>query len=228
MSRRPYSRSQLQRRKPSLEPRNRILIVCEGKETEPNYFNHLKNKLRLPAQLIEIEIIPGNVCGSAARSIVNYAIQKIRNSKRNNPFDLVWCLIDVEAPIQTTLKEAYDHVLSYIAPKDVQTKLQLILSNPCFEFWYILHFEKTCRAFALNAEAISSLKRHIPQYDKGNKTIPEQLYNKTATAINNSKLVLKEKNQRDEDLRNCNPSTHVHKIVQYLFDMVKVPIPGCT
>jgi hypothetical protein len=41
------------------------------------------------------------------------------------------------------------------------------------------------------------------------------LYPRTETAIKNSKEVLEE-NQCSDDLRNFNPSTHVHKMVEHL------------
>jgi hypothetical protein len=224
MSRKPHSRSQLQRRKPSLEPRKRILIVCEGEKTEPIYFNYLKRILRLSSA--EICII-GKDCGSDPNSVVGCAIERIQNSK--DPYDEAWCLIDTEVPPRLNLNDAYNRAtLSYKPPRGIQTNLRIILSNPCFEFWYILHFNRTSQTFTSNKKVYSLLKQYIPGYSKSDKNVPERVYEKTKDAVRNSELVLRQQHQDCTNLRNCNPSTHVHKVVQYLFDMVKVPIPGCT
>jgi len=70
-----------------------ILIVCEGAETEPNYFQELKKYLKL--SLIEVDI-EGRA--GAPISLVNKALQlvtqrinEIQANKTNaNPFEAVW------------------------------------------------------------------------------------------------------------------------------------------
>ena len=63
------SLEELRRRRPSRPPRALVLIVCEGKETEPRYFRALRTHKRLSA---EIEIVgagadPSKVVEDAAR-----------------------------------------------------------------------------------------------------------------------------------------------------------------
>lgn len=221
MSRKPRPWSTLRRKKPQQEPRQRILIVCEGEKTEPIYFEFLRNQLRLSTA--EVQVV-GKECGSEATSVVEYAIREIRNSK-DNPFDQVWCIIDVEAPPRRSLDDAYDRVISYKSPRGLKTKLQIILSNPCFEFWYILHFEKTSRCYIQNKDVISHLKQKLPRYEKSDQSIPDTIFDKTETAIRNSKQVLKEKHGDNPDIRCCNPSTCVHQAVEQLYKIVNKPIP---
>jgi hypothetical protein len=222
MSSKPRSWSQLQRRKPFQKPRERILIICEGEKTEPIYFHYLKQELRLSSA--EIQII-GKDCGSAAKSVVECATQCIKKS-HDLPFDNVWCLIDTESPLQPTLNDAYNRAVSYKPPRGLQTKLRIILSNPKFEFWYVLHFIKTSQTFVKGNDVEDWLKKYLPKYKKSDKTIPKQIYDKTGIAIQNSELVLKEKHRNSNDLRNCNSSTHVHQKVEHLFKIAKTDIPG--
>lgn len=49
----------LRRRPPKRAPRRRLLILCEGKVTEPQYFKEFKREYR--SQLVDIEILPA--CG---------------------------------------------------------------------------------------------------------------------------------------------------------------------
>lgn len=199
------------RRKASKEPRKSILIVSEGSKTEPIYFKSLKRNLRLA--MIEVEIIGE---GAAPINVVDRAIELREERKRlatksiaKVAYEVIYCVIDVEAPVpHESLARAID--------KAKGNKLDVILSNPCFEFWYILHFRKTSAPFNSSQKVKSTLRNIHPAYNESDTTIFEVLSNKTDVAVKNSKEVLKEQHNDEEDLRNCNPSTHVHKIVEYL------------
>jgi hypothetical protein len=198
------------RRKGSKEPRKSILIVSEGSKTEPIYFNSLKNKLRLA--MVDVEIVGE---GAAPITVVDHAIELRAERKRvakksltKAAYDVVYCVIDVEAPKAESLSRA--------ANKARDNKLEVILSNPCFEYWYILHFRKTSAPFSTSQEAKSALRREHRSYCESDTTIFDVVYPKTADAIKHSKEVLKEQHNDVEDLSDCNPSTHVHKIVEYL------------
>ncbi|MCK5566256.1 MAG: RloB domain-containing protein, partial [Planctomycetes bacterium] len=84
------------------------------------------------------------------------------------------------------------------------------------EYWYILHFRKTSAPFSRSRDAKSALRQQHPAYSESDTTIFNVVYPKTSDAIKHSKEVLKEQHNDAEDLRDCNPSTHVHKIVEYL------------
>jgi len=68
-----------------------------------------------------------------------------------------------------------------------------IINNPCLEFWFILHFEKTSKLFGTCAKAETELKKHLKDYEKTQKYFTKQdndIYIKLKrflkTAINNS------------------------------------------
>jgi len=210
VSRKQRNIDSYKRREGSKEPRKSILIVSEGSKTEPIYFNSLKNKLRLA--MVDVEIVGE---GAAAITVVNRAIE-LRGERRRvaktsvgrSAYDVVYCVIDVEAPKAESLSRAVN--------KAEGNKLEVILSNPCFEYWYILHFRKTSAPFGTSQEAKSALRREHRSYCESDTTIFDVVYPKTADAIKHSKEVLKEQHNDVEDLSDCNPSTHVHKIVEYL------------
>ena len=198
------------RRKAFREPRKSILIVCEGEKTEPIYFNSLKSNLRLA--MVEVEIVGE---GAAPITVVDSAIKLreerkhlAKNSTTKAAYEVVYCVIDVEAPKAESLPRAIN--------KAKGNKLEVILSNPCFEYWYILHFRKTGAPFSTSRDVKSALRRLHPAYSESDTTIFDIVYKKTSDAIKHSKEVLKERHNDAEDLRACNPSTHVHKIVEYL------------
>ena len=192
------------------EPRKSILIVSEGSKTEPIYFNSLRSSLRLA--MVEVEVVGE---GAAPITVVDRAIELKAERKRvakksltKAAYDVVYCVIDVEAPKAESLSRAVN--------KAEGNRLEVILSNPCFEYWYILHFRKTSAPFGTSQEAKSALRREHCAYCDSDTTIFEVVYPKTADAIKHSKEVLREQHNDAEDLSDCNPSTHVHKIVEYL------------
>ena len=199
------------RREAFKEPRKSILIVCEGEKTEPIYFNALKDILRM--SMVDVEIVGE---GAAPITVVNSAIElreerkQIASKSLTKPaYEVVYCVIDVEAPQpHGSLTDAV------IKAKD--NKVEIILSNPCFEYWYLLHFRKTSAPFNTSQDAKSALRQEHPTYSESDTTIFNVVYPKTSDAIKHSKEVLKEQHNDAEDLRDCNPSTHVHKIVEYL------------
>ncbi|TKJ34124.1 MAG: hypothetical protein CEE38_18845 [Planctomycetes bacterium B3_Pla] len=198
------------RREGSKEPRKSVLIVSEGSKTEPIYFNSLKSTLRLA--MVEVEIVGE---GAAPITVVNRAIELREERKRiatrsltKAAYDVVYCVIDVEAPKAESLPRAVN--------KARDNKLEVVLSNPCFEYWYILHFRKTSAPFHTSQDVKSALRQEHPSYCESDTTIFNIAYPKTADAIKHSKEVLKEQHNDAEDLSDCNPSTHVHRIVEYL------------
>ncbi|MBC8470047.1 MAG: RloB domain-containing protein [Planctomycetes bacterium] len=213
VSRKQRKIDEYKRREAFKEPYKSVLIVCEGKKTEPIYFSLLKSNLRLA--MVEVKIVGE---GAAPINVVDRAIELIeerkllvreRKSLTKVEYEVVYCVIDVEAPIpHESLARAID--------KARGNKLDVILSNPCFEYWYVLHFRKTSAPFSSSRNVKSTLRQIHPAYSESDTTIFNVVYPKTSDAIKHSKEVLKEQHNNAEDLRNCNPSTHVHKIVEYL------------
>lgn len=214
MGRKPKNFRSLQRRKAFRIPRDRVLIVCEGEETEPIYFRHLIGELKLSSAKVQVV---GRGCGSAPKSVVAYAIEAIRD-EIGNPYDQVWCVFDVDG--HKSLDEAYNNIVTYTPPQDTETKLKSAISNPCFEYWYILHFQKTSQAFTSKRQLWDVLKKRISSYDKADRQLPKQLYSMLGDAISNSKAIIREQHYGD-DLRKSNPSTHVHLLVEYLQEIAK-------
>ncbi len=198
------TRKELRRLIAFKSPKKAELIVCEGSTTEPAYFNALKQKLRLHA--VKVDVIGEEF--SEPINIVEFAITKKKKGVTLGiPYSKVWCVVDVEVPPHRTLGDAWEKASNI---KD----LELILTNPFFEYWFLLHFKKVTTPFNKDKDLHDMLKKVHPSYKKKHIGF-DILYPLTETAIKNSEEVLEE-NRCSDDLRNFNPSTHVHKLVEHL------------
>jgi hypothetical protein len=198
------------------QPRPSILIVCEGQETERTYFEALRRAQRLPTQIVQIV-----GAGRAPISVVERALelQEQRNQEARlarhrqqvgpPSYDQVWCVFDMEGFQQQGA------VLPAIAL--AQTRgFELAVSNPAFEFWYLLHFEETSRPFHDADEVFRALRRHMPDYAK-NLDVAARLARNTDTAIERAEVLLAR--NAEPALTFPNPSTSVHRLVRLLQSM---------
>ena len=135
-----------------------------------------------------------------------------RNEARSSelPFDDVWCLFDVENPSSNL------HFNSAVT--DAREKgFELAISNPAFEFWYLLRFQDTDRPFENASVCVEVLKKEwIPDFDKDCNVLPI-LYEHTNTAIQRAARILE--NSPGQDTEFPNPSTTVFRLVEILKDM---------
>ena len=195
----------LKRRRAFKTPNKPELIVCEGSSTEPSYFRAFRGQLRLYA--VQVDVV-GLLCQSRPIQVVDHAIFKKKSALRQSlPYNKVWCVIDVEAPVP------HESLTQAIA-KARDNKINVILSNPCFEYWFLLHFKKTITAFPNDTTVYNSLKQVHKSYKKTRIGF-DILFPRTHTAIKHAQEVLLETNC-GEDLTHHNPSTHVHRLVTHL------------
>ena len=47
-----------------------------------------------------------------------------------------------------------------------QNNITLLLSNPCFEIWLLLHFKYSTKPYASNIELLNELQNSWPEYSK--------------------------------------------------------------
>jgi len=117
------------RRRTAVRPeRKTVVVFCEGQASEPDYIKELK---RLPGvrgnAAINIEISPEQ---GVPLTLVNLAIDR----SRDDEVDECWCILDVEWP------KNHPH-LKRATTKALDHGIRVVVSNPCFELWLILHFE---------------------------------------------------------------------------------------
>jgi len=126
----------LVRKVPYLEPRRRLLIVCEGEVTEPEYFEGFRRWCKNPRVEVHVHGPGGSpfTLVTTARDLKNKAAQEALSQRDENvSYDEVWCVFDVdEHPrVNEARQMARDN------------ELKLAMSNACFELWLILHLRES-------------------------------------------------------------------------------------
>ena len=174
------------------------MIATDGKETERLYFKAIKDK---NSEVI-IKILKGQV-GKNAPKVVYGRAKKYAKKNRIRKSDEVWLIID-----KNSLSDAQLNQLSSIC---CESDYFLAVSNPCFELWLVLHFEKPKSERVDNAtKCRHRLKKYLPNYTK-NHVETEKLLPHTPKAINNAKQYANE-----NETWPTNTGTHIYKLVEKL------------
>ncbi len=112
----------LARQKANRQPYDKVLIVCEGEKTEPNYFRELKDYYELDSANVKIT----GDCGSSPISVVTHAQDIYRETmKAGDAFDKVYCIFDKDT--HGDYQSAIDK-LTRMRPRKV---FEAIASVPC-------------------------------------------------------------------------------------------------
>ena len=191
------------------KPKRTVLIVCEGEKTEITYFN----KFKIRNSGVHIDAVHGKC--TDPKNIVDFAEERM-NNKWSIDFDEgdgVWCVFDVDDNTDHVLKNTFEHA---------KTKnIQIALSNPCFELWFLLHYKLILSQISRD-EALIELKKYIKNYKKNMDVYPI-LKDKQGDAIQNAKKLNKKHKDQNIDLfnRRSNPATQVFELIEFIQKLIE-------
>ena len=173
---------------PSKRMRKIALVICEG-ETEVCYINLLKTWYKSPIRIVSH--IEGT---KITPSLVESRTRELKISPWDNVHTFLMYDMDVQA----------------INEKLHKCKAEMLLSNPCFEIWLLLHAKE--QKAAINTDAlIKELKKSAPvwkNYNKSAFTETQQSFLKGNTDI----AVERAKGLKEFQ----NPSTGIYKLIEML------------
>lgn len=214
-----------ERKTASIQPYDRVLIVCEGQNTEPYYFEEIRLIYELDSANVEVD----GSCGSSPISVVNHAYKLYDDEvSSGDNYNKVFCVIDRDT------HETYEQALDKITRLNKELKSSdegsqsdpvfvAICSNPSFEYWFLLHYNPTTKPYrpkgkkSVGDQVIDDLKTYIPDYDKKQKGLFKKLIDENLlnAAIAHSKRIY----EGAQKTGNTNPSTNVHILVSYLQEL---------
>lgn len=142
----------------NVKVRCRILIVCEGEKTEPNYFKSF-DQMQYGSAVYNIECEGGKI---NTVQVVDKAIElRDRAIDAGTPYDTVWAVFDKDDFPASAFNAAII--------KAEQHEIGCAWSNEAFELWYVLHFVN--RVTAMSRE---DYKKTIGKYVNGATTYTQK------------------------------------------------------
>lgn len=196
-----------------------ILIVTEGEKSEPKYFAHFRTR----QSNVEIRVVPNTRNGGKTdyASLIRRAVKIGREDGLSQSLgDSIWIVADGDVNYQTNdAVSRKNAALSEARQKAAKEALSLILSNPCFEVWYLLHLRYTTA--------------HLPDYDAVKKALEqagvrdyekqddlyERLASHTSEAVERAKRLERHHTENGFSLPlgvDANPFTEVYRLVEKL------------
>ena len=169
MARTPKERAKptgsLRRRQPTREAYDRILIVCEGEKTEPNYFNEIRQELRIST--LYIRILHSE--GTQPLQVVSFAEAEFQKTRQ---FEKVFAVFDRDDHTTYANAIAKAESLNGKLKNDEGKRVifKAIVSVPCFELWLLLHYA-AIQSYFHRREILHQLRTHIIDYEKGRDDI---------------------------------------------------------
>ena len=164
------------------------LVICEG-ETEENYLNLVKKWYKSPVRIVS------HIEGT---KITQALVDKHERGLK----------ISAKDKVDTFLM--YDMDVPAINEKLMACKAELLLSNPCFEIWLLLHAKDQKAAIETDA-LIKELKKSAPVW----KNYSKSAFSDTQKSFlnDNTDVAVARAKKLPEFL---NPSTGIYKLIEML------------
>jgi hypothetical protein len=160
----------LRRRAAVRQPYDRLLIVCEGEKTEPQYLREIQQAYRLATAHVQVL---HSLIGTEPQQVLEYALTVFKEGDRERgiharSFDRIVVVFDRDEhrTYHAALEQAAAQNCKLKNDNGIVMPLDVVASVPCFELWLLLHFEDIHAPLHRHA-AIEQLKAYLPGYEKG-------------------------------------------------------------
>lgn len=196
----------------------RVLIVCEGAKTEPNYFKSFHMMKNCGGLVFEITNDGG---GINTTQVVKKAIE-LRNKaiSNNKPYDVTWAVFDKDSFDPAKFDNAINMAKS--------NNIRCAWSNEAFELWYIYYFENRTTSMSRTEyqKKITTLVRQKLKEKKSKNT--NFVYTKNNPKMRailiecgcDEKLAIRMANKQNEAFED--KSYHLHNPCTKVYELVKL------
>ena len=183
-----------------------ILIITEGSKTEPMYFDNFRTR----QTNIDVRIVGNKSDG--AKTDYDHLLDKAVAYKKEEQIsieygDSTWIVADGDVDYKTQgALDTKNKKLLHAREKARSKDIEIIISNPCFEFWYFNDYR------SVQAE----LNKYIPNYEKS-KDIYSQLSSYTGKATEHAKQIERSHIKNGYSLPfglDVSPYTDVYKLIE--------------
>jgi hypothetical protein len=140
--------------------KHQLLVFVEGEVTEDEYLTHYR-KLHRRHTAVEIDPFHGGPLQLVQWAVKAKRAEERAAKRRGRAHDEVWCVFDVDQ--HPNLEEAIALA--------VENDVNVAVSNPCLELWFLLHFSPQT-AYIERHEAQHRAKEEL---NCGKRLVPEAL-----------------------------------------------------
>lgn len=189
-----------------------IAIIGEG-DTEWFYFDSLR-----VSRHYTFKVAPDFPQHSDVKHML-----KLLESYLNKQYDCVVCLFDMDRLLEYPSEmRLYKRAKKKYAAKKYANKVMFVETNPCTEFWFLLHFlpNVVYRRYDNYEQLLPHLQRYMPGYEKKKRYYKRINLYKYLTesgdlerAMSNSDKLCQLCKESPEDLR---AYSEIHKVVELL------------
>lgn len=147
-------KSSLSRPKATRKYKSVYYIIPEGRRTEPDYFDIIR-------ELIPEKLSIAVSCKCPSNSSLSAIIAKAKEVTSNNrhPDDKIWCVLDMDDRSHT--QEQFDALAKW---KEKSYRNYFAISTPRIEYWLLAHFEEN--PSEKNAKDELYITRYLPGYGR--------------------------------------------------------------
>ena len=182
------------------------LLIAEGRnKTEVTYFSHFQDQNK--EYTLRIVKAGNNTDAYSLYKVISKKWDELGLSEVKG--DRAFIVIDMDADEQKASK------ICDVMQKNNNKGIKLVVSNPTFELWFLLHFKYTTKHYVDGNAVIADLKRYIPNYEK-NVDLFDLFEPKTEFAIRNAEKLEDHFGEETWPSVGCNPRTDVGELVKVL------------
>lgn len=190
-----------------------VAIIGEG-ETEWFYFDSLRITCRYP-----FKVAPD----FPQHSDIKHILKLVESYLNKQQYDFIVCLFDMDRLLQQPSEmRLYTNAKKKYGAKKYAGRVMFIETNPCTEFWFLLHFlpNVVCRQYESYEQLLPELQKHMPGYEKTKRYfIKTNLYKYLTEhgdldrAVQNSEKLCRLCQESPEDLK---AYSEIHKVIELL------------
>jgi hypothetical protein len=200
------SRSRGGSRRSPLASRIQLMVFAEGKKTESIYLTNW-NRLYREKAIVNIAAHEHTTPFELAQSAASQRRQDLREARRGRgaAYHQYWCMFDVDD--HPKLSEALDMASA--------NSINVALSSPCLELWFLLHFDKQT-AYLDRHEAQKRSKEFLLGCDKVLTQAAVDLLVANYDVAKSHAQALAVKHADDGSSKPWNPYSEVWKLVDVI------------
>lgn len=185
-----------------IDQKKRLLVVCEGSVTEPQYLRGVEAAARsatLDLRIIGLGQDPRNVVNRAKETLAQATRLAKADGDSSPPFDEIWCAFDRDS--HARFDEACDMSRA--------NQFRLATSVPCIELWLLLHFAPN--PGMRDRKWVQAELRKVVKSD--GKSVNFDTYRPLYAKALERALQMEKRASRDGEERR-NPSTTFHRLTE--------------